>query len=867
MDNHRIIEPPKLATRFLSWFLRDDLLEEVQGDLDEKFHNDLQTRSAFRSKLNYWYQVIHYLRPFAIRKLRSNSTYINMYQHNITLSYRNFRRYKASFLINLTGLSVGLACAILIFVWISHEHSIDHFHEKDQQLYQVFLNHEESDGINTNPATQGILADALEAEIPEVRMAVEDTGAEWFANTFTISDGKDFYRADGKFAGPGYFDLFSYPIIAGQRSTPLSDKSSIVISKSLAENMFGSTDVIGNTVNWSLLQFEGTARISAVLDDLPANASEEFEFVLPFDIYKDIIGEGMHWGNYNAYTYVELAAGTDVAALNDGIVNYIKEKDEWSNVSPFFYPFSRKHLYGQFENGREISGGRIETVRLFGIIGIFLLVIASINFMNLTTARASRRMKEIGVKKALGAIRGQLVSQYLTEAILISFMAGILAVLLATLFMPQFSLLTGKSLSIDWSMEFVGIILGITFLTGLMAGSYPALYLSGFKPIEVLKGKLHSSTGEVFTRKGLVVFQFVISIVMIVFVAVVYRQIEFVQSQNLGYDRYNLLKVPLEGNSSRNLESLIFGLSGIPGVENASATTHHFVQGGSWTTGIEWEAKDPDSNVKFEQARAYYNLIETMGIEVVEGRSFSRDFHDEKSKIIFNETAIQTMGMEDPIGKKVVMWGEPKEIIGVVKDFNFASLHTPVTPMLFHFDTTFMQFAMVRLNAQRIPESIEAIDEFYSDYNPGYTLDYEFLDQNYQRQYLAEQRVSVLSRYFAGIAILISCLGLFGLAAYTAERRQKELGIRRILGAGDGTIIRLLSGDFTRMIIIAIVIALPISYYFARQWLSDFAYVITLEWWFFAGAGLLALLISWITISFQAFKTVHINPVDCLKED
>jgi ABC-type antimicrobial peptide transport system permease subunit len=467
----------------------------------------------------------------------------------------------------------------------------------------------------------------------------------------------------------------------------------------------------------------------------------------------------------------------------------------------------------------------------------------------------------------MGASRRHLIFQHLGESVTMTVISLGVAYLLVFLLLPQFNSITGKHLSLEVSTN---LLLGttiITLFTGLVAGSYPALYLSGFKPVSILKGKLTTSTGELWTRKGLVVFQFVISIILLVSVWVVYKQIEYVQDKNLGYDRHHVIKFPIEGAVADRLEPFISQLKEVQGVKNASATTHSIVKSGASTTGVTWQEKNPESNILFEQARVYYGLIETLGIEMKEGRSFSEKFGAEEEKIIFNEAAIKVMGLEDPIGKTVTMWGKEKQIIGVVKNFHFASLHEEVSPMLFHFDKSFMLNVVIKMQAGRPDETIQGIQSLYKDFNPGFTLNYEFLDSNYQAQYQAEQRVSLLSRYFAGIAIIISCLGLFGLAAFTAERRQKEIGIRKILGAGGLQIVKLLSADFTKMVIVAIVIAVPISYWVAQSWLQGFAYSIEPEWYYFAGAGATALCVAWITISFQTIKSLRINPADTLKDE
>lgn len=861
--------PPKFALKFLRWFCRKDYLEEIEGDLIELF--ELQhTKSPTTAKRKFTWSVVRYFRPEFMKAFKGqHSNHIIMQQHNLKLTYRTFLRYKSSFFINLIGLATGLTCAILIFLWVMDELSIDKFHANDSRIYQVMLNHEEEGQLRTGPATPGLLAEALQQEVPEIQMAVEDSDPDWFGENFSlsISNGGKFFKASGKFAGANYFQFFSFDLKHGDPATVLSDKNSIVISEPLADKLFGTTEgVVGKTLQWQLLQYKIEATITGVFNDVPANSTLQFDFVLPFSFFKDMLGEGLHWNNFNVLTYVELAPGTNIKALNKKVTGFIKHKKEDSNVSPFLVKFSDLYLHGTYENGKPV-GGRILYVKLFSIVGIFVLVIACINFMNLSTARASRRLKEIGVKKAFGAGRGNLVVQHISEALLMAMLALVLALVLVYILLPQFNAITGKVLILKLTPKFLLHIGSIIFFTGLLAGSYPALYLSGFKPVNIFKGKFNHSSGEAWTRKGLVVFQFVLSIILVACVFIVYKQIDYALNKNLGYDKDSLIRIPVEGKAANNIESFITGLKQVPGVVNVTATSHTFVKNGAYTTGVSWPGKSEDVILKFEQAHVYYDIIETLGMHMKEGRSFSRAYGDEQSKIIFNEAAIKAMGLKDPVGTTVRMWGEDKEIIGMVKDFNYASLHKEVEPMLFHFDTTSLPNIMIKIDSRHTRASLNNLTSWYREYNTGYAFDYVFLDKSYAAQYQAEERVSDLSRYFAGMAIIISCLGLFGLAAFTAERRQKEIGIRKILGASHRSIIALLSGDFTKMVIIAIVIGLPISYWATTLWLQEFAYRIDLCWWYFAVAGLSALIIAWLTVGIQIFKASTINPVQSLKDE
>ncbi|MGB3781028.1 MAG: ABC transporter permease [Tunicatimonas sp.] len=705
-----------------------------------------------------------------------------MFRHTFLLIYRNFRRFRSTFYINLIGLSSGLACALLIFLWVNDELSVDKFHERDAQLYQVMENQNQADGITTQGGTPGLLAESLAEDMPEVEYAAAVAPAEWFGD-ITLSVGEKNVKALGQFAGRDFFTMFSYNLVQGEESQVLADKNAIVISESLAQRLFGTTEgVIGKTLDWHILQFSQPVIVSGIFSDIPTNSTMQLDFVLSFEAFKELNPGVLSWGNNGPHTFVVLREDTDVATFDEKIEHYLNGKYEEDDYRTLFtQPYSDGYLYGTYENGVQ-AGGRIEYVRLFSIIALFILVIACINFMNLSTAKASRRVKEVGIKKAVGASRATLITQYLSESFLMAFLSLLTAIVLVGLLLPQFNSITGKQLSLEFTAPLALSFLGITLLTGLLAGSYPALYLSGFNPVAVLKGRLNSSGGELWARKGLVVFQFALSVILIVSVWVVYRQIEFVQNRSLGFEKEHLISVPLEGRAAVNVSTFLEELKRVPGVMSAASVQQSLIGNLSSTVGLDWEGKDPDKVVQFQNFSVSHDLIETIGLDMADGRSFSRDFRTDTSAIILNETAIQLMGIDQPIGATVNLWGEDRQIIGVVKDFHYESLHESVKPVFFKLSNSGMMTTIARLEAGKERETLAQLQNFYRTFNPGYSFDYQFVDADYQALYAAEQRVSTLSKYFAGLAILISCLGLFGLAAFTAERRLKEIGIRKIRG-------------------------------------------------------------------------------------
>ena len=783
-----------------------------------------------------------------------------MLKHHLLLTIRNFKRFKNAFFINITGLSTGLACAILIFLWVSDELKMDAFHANSERLFQVMEHQQYADEIMTTWSTPGILAESLKDEIPEIELAATTT---WI-NSFTLSVGEKNLKSDGYYVGEDYFNIFSYDLLQGNPSLVLKDKSSIVISKDLAISLFGNEeDAVGKQVEF---QHEKTFLVSGVFENIPPNSSFQFDFVLSFEAFKDENEWVLEWGNNGPPTYVLLQNGVDAQVVSDKIANYIKTKDEDSHVTLFLKKYADQYLYGNYENGKE-AGGRIEYVHLFSIIALFILAIACINFMNLSTARASRRTKEVGIKKALGIKRYGLIAQFMSESIVISVFALVLSILMVWLVLPEFNSITDKNIYLNFTIEQLSLFFGIAILTGILSGSYPALYLSGFNPVVVLKGQLRTSLGELWVRRGLVIFQFFLSIVLIVSVLVIYNQISFVQNKNLGYDKENIIYFSIEGRLTENIDTFLEELKKKPGVKAASSIGHTLSGRNNNTMGLEWEGKDPEANILFENVRVNYGMLEALGIEMKEGRTFSRDFSTDTSKIILNEAALKVMGLKDPIGKTIRLWDEyDMEIIGIAKDFHFQSLHSPVNPLFFWVRPENTWYVMARIEAGKEKETIASLTDFYQDYNPGFSFDYHFLDENYERMYAAELRVSSLSKYFAALAIIISCLGLLGLAAFTAERRIKEIGIRKALGSSSFNILLLLTGDFTKMVLVAIGLALPVSYWAINTWLERFSFRIDLEIWFFIIAGFIALLIAWLTVGSQAIRAARINPAKCLKD-
>lgn len=792
-----------------------------------------------------------------------------MIKNYFKIAFRSLVKNKSSFAINMVGLSTGLACFILIGLWVKDELSVDKFHKNDVQLYQVMEVMNANGDISVNPDTQGLLAETMQKDLPEVEKATTFFSLVNEGYEFNLKTPEDkIVKAGAIFADKAFFEMFTYPLSSGNVSQVFNQKESVVISEGLAQKMFGSTDVLGKSIDCSFFGMNVLAKITGIMKDVPENSTMKFDFVLTKGTLFDMVPNFKEWSNEGTNTFLQLKTGTDIPAFNAKIKNFVHAYSNDTRFESFVRPYSDAYLYGTYENGVQ-SGGRISYVKLFSLIGIFILIIACINFMNLSTATASRREKEIGIKKAVGSSRGSLIAQFLTESVMTVLLSLVVAVLLVLLIMPQFNDITGKSISLNFEPLTISYLLVGAVLTGIISGYYPAFYLSGITTIGILKGKVKTSFSELFARKGLVVFQFAISLFLIVSVLAVYNQVQFIQNMNLGYDRQNVIYIDRDGPLMEKSAAFLNRAKALPEITNASAIQGAIAQSGdnSNTSGLDWQGRNPESDLVFAIKTVDYNLIETLGIKMAEGRSFSPDFGAENEGLIFNETAIKAMGITDPIGKKITMWNEEKTIVGVTKDFFANSIHETIQPMVFRFSPERTSQFVFKIAKGKEAAAIASLEDLYKEFNPGYPFSYTFMDDNYQQLYASEQRVATLSRYFAGLAILISCLGLFGLALFNAKQRAKEIGIRKVLGASVGKVVVMLSTDFVKLTLIAVLIAFPLSWYGINQWLDGYAYKADLDYSVFIYAFLGIVSITILTVSYQAIKAALVNPVESLKSE
>jgi putative ABC transport system permease protein len=778
-----------------------------------------------------------------------------MLRNYFKIAWRNLIRNKAFSSINILGLALGLTCSLLILLWVQDERSVDAFHSNGDQLYQVFERRSYDGKTEANYLTQGLLAEELKKAIPEVANA----SSMEVNNRYTFEAGDKIYKSEGTFASTDFFKMFSYPLLQGAVS---GAPNTISISRKMAEQFFGSVALaVGQTIRY---ENKEDLLVTAVFENIRANSSQQFDFLRNWSDYTRDNAWVSTWNSAGPATYIQLRKDADPAKVADKIRGFISKYDKYLELG--LQPYPEKYLHSTFKNG-QIDGGRIEYVRLFSLVAIFILLIACINFMNLATARSAQRAKEVGVRKVVGAQRSSLIAQFVGEAVLLTFISIVMAVVLAAFLLPVFNNFTGKQLTLPFTQPVFWLLLfAMLILTGFTAGSYPALFLSSLNPLRVLKGSLRLGTGTTFFRKSLVVFQFSLSVILILGMIIIYRQINYVQTRNLGYDRENLIYIPLEGDLLTKYELFKKEAAQMPGIVSMSKMRESPTVIGHQKGGIGWEGKDPNLEVFFSDAAVAYDFVKTMRLSLVAGRDFSESFGTDASSFLVNETAVKKMGYKDPIGKSFYWDGHPGNIIGVLKDFHFNSMHQSIEPLFVRLDLT-PKWGTILVRTSNTKQALASLEQLCKTFNPKFPFLYQFSDQEFDKLYKSEQIVSRLTGYFAFLAIFISCLGLFGLATFAAAQRTKEIGVRKVLGASVPDIITLLSTDILKPVAVSLLIGFPVSWYIMNQWLQDYAYKINIEWWMFALAAILTIGIAILTVSFQSVKAALMNPVKSLKAE
>ena len=782
-----------------------------------------------------------------------------MWRNYLKVAIRNLIRHKGYSAINIAGLAIGMACAILILLWVQDELSFDRFHENADVLYRVEENQHYSAGayhVNVTPFPAG---PAFKEGIPEVAEASRLT---WAGGLLFRYGEKAFFENDIRAVDPAFLRMFTFPLAQGDRETALDDPHSLILTREMAEKYFGDEEPIGKVISVDN-QYEFT--VTGIIEKLPENSSLRFSILIPFAFQKERGWWHDHWGTNSIGTYVQLREGASIRAVDEKMTAIQKSHLEESTTDFVLAPLTEMHLHSYFGYGRPM--GNIQYVYIFTALALFVLLIACINFMNLSTARSAKRAREIGLRKVVGALRGNMIRQFLGESVLIACIGLLFAVPMVEFLLPFFNELSGKDIALDLMGNRVLLLLiGVALATGLVAGSYPALFLSSFRPAAVLKGSLRSGASSSLFRKILVVLQFSLSIGLIIGTGVVYNQVTFMRGKGLGYEKEHVLNIRMRGDISGAYDELKMELTAHPAVLGVSAARQRLPNIGSNSSGGEWDGKDPELDVVIGNTQVDYDFVETMGIELVEGRSFSREFStDATEAYLVNEKMAELMGVESAVGERFSLWREGR-IIGVMRNFHFKSVRDEIEPLVLGLnDPKDLTWMVVKLHPESAVAGVEFLKEIWERVVPNYPLEYQFLDREFDWMYRSEERMGGILQYFSVVAVLIGCLGLFGLASFMAEQRTKEIGVRKVLGASVAGIVVLLTREFTKWVLLANLVAWPIAWYAMSRWLEGFAFRVELGWEIFALAGVGALVIAWLTVSWQAVRAALSNPIEALR--
>ena len=854
--NKKTIKPPRIAVRILEFIIQKDIRYGAMGDFEEQFYWMRKEHGLFKARLLYWKQVCGTL-PYFIQNTVIWS--LIMFKNYLKTTFRNATRHRGYSFINLAGLAIGMACTLLILLWVKDELSYDRFHENGKDIYRIMSYGTKymTEGFDGTPAP---LAPVIKEEVPGIQNYARFSDIPKLV--FKYAD-KVFYETRGLIADPSIFEIFTFPFVQGDSKTALSEPLDIVITETMAKKYFGTENPVGKTI-----EVEGSlAAVKGVIQDIPHNSHIQFDFLSSFEFIEKVTGYGMSWGSFNFVTYLQLEANRDIHEIGKNITavaaknNCPQVKD---GVEFHLQPLSAIHLDNRaaFRNYAEV--GDRKYVYVFSIIAFFVLFIACVNFMNLSTARSTTRAKEVGMRKTVGASRKQLILQFFGESLFLTSTACIFALILVIVLLPAFNQITGKDLRLDLiDIQLVLGLIVIVLLTALTAGSYPAIYLSSFKPVKVLKGVFRSEgKGQTF-RRILVVTQFSLSIALLI--------LRFLRQSTLGFNPENIVYVPVKENIGKSYDAFKAELLSDPNINSVAAQYYLFAEESFRTTGYDWEGKERGQEVDIILNLVDYDFIPMMELELVEGRNFSKEYStDATQAYILNEEAIKQMMMRDPVGKQFSYGQRKGTIIGVLKNAHFRSLHVNIEPHVFFFlddvsVATEYGVVLIKINGDKTEEALAKIQGVWKEFNPITPFEYHFLDQKYDSLYRKEQKIGTILNAFTLFAVIISCLGLFGLASFLTEQRTREIGIRKVLGASESSIVFLLSKQFTKWVLIANIFAWPAAYFIMNEWLKSFAYRINIGIWAFVHPGILAVGIALVTVSYQAIRAAWANPVDSLR--
>lgn len=787
-----------------------------------------------------------------------------MIKNYLKTACRNLKKNKGFSVINILGLAIGMAVAILIMLWVKSEMTYDRFYPKTDKLYIVGNKAIWSDKLEVWFTTPNIMAPAIKTEFPEVKSVTRVSSSDNFL--FTVGE-KKINAGAGVFADSTFMEMFTLPLVAGNGEKALHGPASIILTESFAQDLFETNDVVGKSIKVDSVD---VFTVSAVVSDMANNTFlNKTKYILPWAYYEKIGRADNNWNNNSVTTYIEVEPNTDIENLKQNFKGLTKRHTE-STQENLIKPISETWLYGKYENG-QVVGGRIEMVRIFILIAAFILLIACINFMNISTAQSEKRAKEVGVRKVVGAKKLSLITQFFAESILMAFISGILAVLIVLVSLPAYCHLVNRSLSIEFDNIYLwSSLIGFILTTGFLAGSYPALFLSSFQPIRVLKGTSHQPSGKTGIRKILVITQFVIAVSLIVSTLVIRKQIKHAQDREVGYNKERLIYISDVGEISKKHNAIKQSLINNGIASSVTRTMSPLTKNYSSGNGFDWEGRPLDNTTLFNRATADDKIVATAGFNLVAGRDFDlQKFPTDSSACILNETAAKIMGFENPIGQVVKDMGRNWHIIGIIKDFVQQSPFDPINPLVIEgANGLWTSTTHIKFNSNlSTSEALARIEQVYKEFNPEYPFDYKFIDEEYALKFDESQKTGTLASLFAGLTIFISCLGLFGLAAFMAESRTKEIGVRKVLGASVFSVTKMLSKEFIVLVGTSCLIAFPFAYWAMSEYLSNYTYRISISWEIFAFTAVLAVAITIITVSYQSIRAALANPVDSLRDE
>jgi putative ABC transport system permease protein len=863
---------PQIAFRFLKWSCPAYLYEEIEGDLIQKFQRDVKTTGEKKAKRRLLWNVIRFFRPGIL--LRNNFS-LNLFDNYMLTNYfkvalRVMFRNKSFSAINVFGLALGITGALLLFLWIEKEFTYDQFHADKDRIYKVWNRNTDKDRVHCWDVTPRILAPTLQEQYASVEGAVSFAG--WGDQLlFTVGE-KRLLKSTGAYTDASFLTMFSFPLMKGDAYTAMKEPASIVLTEKFALELFGDKDPFGETLSIGASGNSFNLKVTGILKDLPSNTDFSFDYLIPYSFVESLSGKETSWGNNSVYSFVKLKEGADINAFNNEIKDIVKKnRKDIDHLEVFLYPLTKMRLYAKFENGVP-SGGRIEIIRMLAMLGVFLIVIACINFINLSTARAQRRSKEVAIRKVAGAFKYSLVAQFLCESILIALVAGLISLAAVYISLPFFNNLVQQQLSLNFtSINFWLIGFAFILVIGLLAGSYPALFLSSFRPVRILKGVNITASNRNLLRTILVVFQFGFAVQLIISTIVINRQISYVQNRDTGYSKDNLVYQYMTGDIGRNYAAYKNELMNSGVAQSVTKTSSPITDRWSNTTSIGWKGKDPETKILFERFYIDENISTTAGLTILQGRDMDlMHFPSDSTAVILNETAAKAMGFTQPIGELITDNNQEWHVVGVIKDFILTSPYQKVEPLLLFGCEGDWAFNVVHIklnSSNTTQQNLAKLSELSIKYNPDYPFEYNFVDVEYQRKFANLETTRTITMLFSSIAIIIAGLGLLGLSTFMIEVRMKEIGIRKVMGGSVLSITKLLSLSSLKPIFIAIVLFSPVGWYAMNWWLSSYAYRISMDAWIFVTAALSIITLALSITITQTIRAARINPVDSLRNE